>query len=279
MVISQEPLQGRRPQLAYSELQAKTHDADRRRRKARKLIEVLRHFLGRDDLSGLRALDIGSSTGFTADALRAAGCEVFGVDIDLPGLEHARSRFGTDIHFIGADGSALPLPDKSVDIVLFNQVYEHVVDPDAVMRELKRVLRPDGAALFGFGNKYQLIEPHYRLPFLSWLPVRLADRYVAAFGRADDYYERFRSRGGLLHMCAPLHVWDYTIAVLCDPRRFQAEDVVPRAVRRLPAWLWRMFMPIAPTYLWIGTPADRHPAGHKTRAAPSRIDRGHDARG
>lgn len=60
----------RRPQLAYSELQYKMHDEQRRRVKAAKIASVLRHFLGRDDLSGLTAIDSGCSTGYIVDTLR-----------------------------------------------------------------------------------------------------------------------------------------------------------------------------------------------------------------
>lgn len=261
----------RAPQLAYSEIQEKTHDQVRRQRKAAKILAVLRHFLGREDLNGLVALDVGCSTGFLADVLRADGARVIGMDIDRPGLAHAQQRFGEQIGFVCADGGAMPLADASVDVVVFNQVYEHVVDADAVMAEITRVLAPHGAAFFGFGNKYQVIEPHYRLPFLSWLPVRVADRYVAASGRAADYYERFRTRRGLLRMCRGLTIWDYTYAVLADAQGFDATDVVPRGLRRAPAWFWRSLQAIMPTFLWVGTPGTDQPRGPAVRVSPTRL--------
>lgn len=264
----------RSPQLAYSDIQEKTRDADRRRRKADKFVRVLQHFLGVDDLCGLRALDVGSSTGFTAAALSGAGCDVIGVDIDVPGLTQAKAMFGGEIDFLVADGSALPFLAQSIDIVLFNQVYEHVVDAPAVMAEIRRVLKADGVALFGFGNKHQVIEPHYRLPFLSWLPDLAADRYVSVFGRADHYYERFLTRRGLQALCEPLALWDYTFTVLCDAERFAATDVVPRGLRGMPSGFWKALTPIMPTFLWIGTPGTRRPKGAPARVSPRRVDRG-----
>lgn len=263
----------RRPQLAYSEIQHKTLDAERRRRKARKIVAVLRHFHGASPLAGLPTLDIGSSTGFTAEALHRAGLDVTGIDIDLPGLAHARAQFGSTAHFLCADGARLPFADRSFDVVVFNHIYEHVVDPDAVMAEISRVLTRDGVVYFAFGNKHQVVEPHYRLPFLSWLPERAADRYVAATGRADDYYERFRTRSDLVRMCGSLHLWDYTATILADPAAFAAEDLLPGPLTMLPGALSRVLQPIMPTFVWIGTPGGRTPAGPPTRSAPRAVER------
>jgi SAM-dependent methyltransferase len=259
----------RKPQLAYSELQYKTHDERKRRRKAVKIVSVLEHFLGRQDLSGLSAIDIGCSTGYTVDTLQASGATVTGFDIDVPGIEHAKALFGDRAEFVVADGSQLGLPDKSVDIVVFNHIYEHVVDPAAVMKEIRRVLADDGVVYLGLGNKRAIIEPHYRLPFLSWLPRRAADRYVSAFHRADDYYEHFDTKAGLLRLCKGLSVWDYTYTVLSDSTGFNATDIVPARLAGLPPMLWRAFAPIMPTFIWIGTPGRRRPAGPATRQDPT----------
>ncbi|RJS44967.1 class I SAM-dependent methyltransferase [Nocardioides cavernaquae] len=261
----------REPQLAYSELQYKTHDEEKRRQKAAKIVAVLQHFLGRDDLTGLSALDIGASTGYTVDALATAGATTTGIDIDEPGISFARSRFGDKATFTVADGSAIPAADQSFDIVVFNHIYEHVVDADAVMAEIVRTLRPDGVAYLGFGNKWAVVEPHYRLPFLSWLPEKPADRYVAAFKRADSYYERFRSRRKLITMCRGLRVWDYTYTLIGDAEQFHATDVVPRRLAGMPIGFFRALRPVIPTFIWIGTPGTTQPQGPAVKCPPSAI--------
>ena len=58
---------------------------------------------------------------------------------------------------------------------------------------MHRVLADNGVLYLGLGNRLGIIEPHYKLPFLSYLPPSLADRYVRASGRADHYYERMNS--------------------------------------------------------------------------------------
>ena len=138
----------RKEQLAYSEQMAAMLDEDKRRQKAAKILAVLRHALGRDDLSGLRAVDVGCSAGFIADELAGAGATTHGVDIDEPGLARARARFGDRVTFHCAPGDAMPFEDGSVDVVVLNHIYEHVVDPDAVAaRDPPGAVRPDGVRL------------------------------------------------------------------------------------------------------------------------------------
>ncbi|MBL7488616.1 methyltransferase domain-containing protein [Frankia sp. AgB1.9] len=286
--------QRRGRQLAYSELEPRSLDEFTRRRKARKLIAVLAHFLGRDGegaqaLAGLRVLDIGCSAGFICDELAAAGAEVTGVDIDSAGLRRARARFSRRARFIQADGLALPLADGTVDVVVLNHIYEHVVDADVLLAEVRRVLARDGLAYLGLGNRLGVMEPHHGLPLLSWLPPGLADRYLRAAGRGEHYYERYRSRPGLRRMLARagLRAWDYTVPVLLAPEAFHAEADLPpggpargllRAVTapgRLPAparaWLARAALPLAPTYLWVATPGSRGPAGHTLPGGPQPV--------
>ena len=258
-------------QLAYSELQSKMLVERERRAKGAKIVSVLTHFLGRLDLAGLTVLDLGCSTGFISDELRRAGARVTGVDIDAPGLARARDRFGDDITFLCADGEALPWATGSVDAVVFNHIYEHVVDPDAVLAEIRRVLRPDGVVYLGLGNRLGIVEPHYKLPFLSWLPYGLADRYVAATGRAPRYYERFRTRAGLRLMCRGLRIWDYTYTVLAESGRFGADDMVPAPVAAAPPALWKAVAPILPTFVWVGTPGTAVPRGAAARVPPARV--------
>jgi SAM-dependent methyltransferase len=261
----------REKQLAYSDLQPEMHAEAGRRKKAQKIIRVLRHYLGRDDLSGLTVLDLGCSTGFISDELARVGGRVVGVDIDEPGLAAAGRRFGSGAAFMCADGAALPFPDESVDVIVFNQIYEHVVDPDAVMREIRRILSPKGVAYLGLGNRLQVIEPHYKLPLLSWLPYGLADRYMRAAGKGARYHERFRTRPGLRRLCQGLDVWDYTYTVLCQPADFAADDMVPARLSGAPPLLWRALTPVIPTFIWLGTRSGADPAGGPTRCAPTRL--------
>ncbi|MFI7031064.1 methyltransferase domain-containing protein [Microbispora rosea] len=276
----------RAAQLEYSEFQAAMLDEDKRRRKAAKIIAVLAHFLGRDAakpgevLSGLTVGDVGCSAGFIADELAAAGARhTLGLDIDVPGLRKASDRFGGRVEFVCADGSRLPFLDGSIDVLVFNHIYEHVVDPDAVIADMHRVLSDDGVLYLGLGNRLGIMEPHYKLPFLSYLPPAAADRYVRAFGRADHYYERFRTRPGLRRMLADFHVWDYTFPVLAAPERFAGGELFPGAagraakatLERTPRPALRALLPVVPTYLWVATKTPRRPLGAPLPQSPEPV--------
>lgn len=260
-------------QLAYSEFQGAMLDEAKRRRKAAKIIAVLGHFLGRkpgEALDGMTVADIGCSAGFIADELASAGARhAIGVDIDVPGLRKASERFGDRVTFLCGDGTALPFPDGSLDALVFNHIYEHVVDPDAVIKEMHRVLSDDGVLYLGLGNRLGVMEPHYKLPFLSYLPPGLADRYVRLSGRADHYHERFRTRGGLRRMLRDFHIWDYSLPVLATPDRFAGGELfggpagraAQATLARTPGAALRGLLPVVPTYLWVATKTPRAPLG------------------
>lgn len=263
--------QGREEQLAYSETMAKMLDEQARRQKAAKLIAVVRHALGVQRLDGLRALDVGCSAGFIADELALAGATTTGVDIDEPGLAKARARFGDRVDFRVARGEALPFDDDTMDIVVLNHIYEHVVDPEAVVADIHRVLRPGGVLYLGIGHRWQVIEPHHRLPFLSWLPRGAADRYMRLTGKGEHYYERYYTPAGLRRLFADFDVWDYTVPVLSDPSAFAAGDNVPAWSSRVPPAVFRAALPLVPTYVWAAFTGASTPSGPALRVAPRHL--------
>ena len=85
--------------------------------------------------------------GSSPTSWRWPGPRTSGVDIDEPGLEKARARFGERVDFRLARGEDLPFDDDSVDVAVLNHIYEHVVDPEAVVADIHRVLRPGRPAL------------------------------------------------------------------------------------------------------------------------------------
>jgi len=87
-------------------------------------------------------------------------------------------------------GTQLPFPDSSFDVVLTNHVIEHVGDiraQRAHLAELRRVLRADGIGYLAVPNRWMIVEPHYKLLFLSWLPRPWRTPYLRVMRRGYIY--------------------------------------------------------------------------------------------
>ena len=172
-------------------------DRESRQSKAAKIIWTLER---ERTLAGSRVLDIGTGNGTIAAELATqvgATGRVVGVDVEDVRVD----REGYDFQVL--DGARLPFANGSFDVVVSNHVVEHVGDSDAQQRhldEVARVLAPGGVAYVAVPHRWRLVENHYRLPLLSWLPTRLADRYVSVTGRGNRYDCRLLTRRALLRM-------------------------------------------------------------------------------
>ncbi len=96
-------------------------------------------------------LDFGSGSGSSIPYMlaRFPGSELTCLDVSKRSLELAASRFSSQASFVSFDGTTLPFPDASFDIVFAACVFHHI-DHDShlgLLREWQRVLRPGGMAL------------------------------------------------------------------------------------------------------------------------------------
>jgi malonyl-CoA O-methyltransferase len=99
-----------------------------------------------------RVVDVGSGTGRLAARLkqRWPRAELLCIDAALGMLRQARKRAGLfkPLRRIAGDARALPLPDRSVDLVVSSLCLQWLDDPAPAFREFARVLRPGGWLLF-----------------------------------------------------------------------------------------------------------------------------------
>jgi len=90
-------------------------------------------------------LDAGCGVGYGSARLAEVAEHVTGVDVDAATIDYARERYGGgNADFLVADLTALPLGDDSVDVACMFEVIEHLPDRESALREVARVLRPDG---------------------------------------------------------------------------------------------------------------------------------------
>ena len=129
---------------------------------------------------GRRVLDLGCRYGALTRAY-VAGNEVVGVDVDREALAEA-AKLGIETRWADVE-QPLDFPDASFDVVVAGELLEHLRDPDAVVAEARRVLRPGGRLVGSVPNAYRVKN---RLRFL--------------LGRAPEQDPTH------LHMFAPAHV-------------------------------------------------------------------------
>jgi len=226
--------------------------------KADKIIAVLDDYFAGQAAAKL-IVDVGCSTGIMTRHFASSFRRVIGLDTDDVGVAngaHLAAQAGVaaaKLQFCGGDGCRMPLADNSVDAVICNQVYEHVDDQSGLMDEIWRVLRPGGACYFGCGTRHVLIEGHYKLPFLSWIPGRMADWYMKLAGKKARYDVLLLSYRNLKHLVRKFGAIDYTIDVIKNPARYADSNrgLVRRWVERWPIWLLKMILPAIPIHVWI----------------------------
>lgn len=228
------------------------HEPEGRRRRGLRILAALEAF-GGVDVECARVLDIGCSAGLMSDAMAARGATVIGVDMDEDALRHAVARDGSARYAL-ARGERLPFADESFDAVVCNHVYEHADDPFALLREAHRVLCAGGACYVAAGHTLQLVEPHHRLPLLSWLPRSLASAWLRQSGRAECYEERFLAPWRLTALFAPFaHAAFVSPQMLREPERYAMDAIArwPAGVRALVRVGAPVAARLAPTWIYV----------------------------
>jgi SAM-dependent methyltransferase len=159
---------------ALHEEASRTHFIDRWTRSA--IVEGIG-----PQISGATIADVGCSTGYLLEDLRAAypHADLIGVDLIAAGLRKAHHELPS-ARLLQADACELPLADDSINAVVSANLMEHIPDDRRALREIARVLRP--------GGRTAIVVP--------------------AGPRTYDYYDRFLgherryARGELASKCA-----------------------------------------------------------------------------
>lgn len=139
-------------------------------------------------------LDFGCGTGAQTLLFLNDVDRIVGVDVDTTSIEKFHQtietrNLGVRLEAIKYDGRTLPLADASIDFAISFEVLEHVQDERRALEELHRVLKPGARLAMSVPNRWWVFETHgaalpllkwNRVPFFSWLPKPLHDRWARA---------------------------------------------------------------------------------------------------
>lgn len=100
---------------------------------------------------GQKILEIGSGNGAMVSYLKKEGFNITGTEINKKYIAFAKKQFG--VKLLPSKGESLPFKDKSFDVVLSFDVFEHIPDSNTHLQEVRRVLKDGGIYAFVTPNK------------------------------------------------------------------------------------------------------------------------------
>jgi ubiquinone/menaquinone biosynthesis C-methylase UbiE len=201
----------------------------------------------------IRMLEVGTGSGGIAHYFGTnpeLHCEVDAVDV------HDNRLVSEGYRFMLVSDTSLPFPDQSFDVVLTNHVIEHVGDAAAQLshlKELRRVLKPDGVGYLAVPNRWMLVEPHYRLAFLSWWPHAWRTPYLRLMRKGTHYDCEPMQMRELERMLSQAGFSFRNLCIEATRATFEIErprSLAARVLNRIPDAVLRPLRRIIPTLIY-----------------------------
>jgi SAM-dependent methyltransferase len=201
----------------------------------------------------MRLLEIGTGSGCIAHYFATHPTLRFQVTaVDVHDNRVVREGY----EYRDVQGVELPFEDSNFDVVITNHVIEHVGDEDAQLRhlsEIHRVMKPGGVGYLAVPNRWMLVEPHYKLPFLSWWPRAWRSPYLRMMRKGTFYdceplrlrqLERLLRTAGFGYRNVCIEAWRETFEIE-RPRSLGA-----RVLRKIPDSALKPLRRIIPTLIY-----------------------------
>jgi ubiquinone/menaquinone biosynthesis C-methylase UbiE len=210
------------------------------------IIETLRKYAPDFRVEGARVLDVGCGDAGALIAFAEKGAQCAGIECFDTSLERGRLRaadHGVEVDLRKGLAESIPFPDASFDLVMLDNVLEHVTDRPGTLREVRRVLKPGGLLYMVTPKPFSLYslwnDPHYDLAGLVLMP-----RSMQIW-----YFEKIRGGGK----------GTYDIGVI--PTRWRIRRLLDDAGFRIT---------VSPRELWINYLRDRVSRPEEVRAGIKR---------
>jgi len=151
--------------------------------------------------TGKRVVDAACGEGYGSYLLAQRAASVTGIDVAPAAIAHARARYPRDnLLFAEASVTALPLPAASADLVVSFETVEHLLEQEAMIREFRRVLAPDGVLVISSPNRPVYnegadVENHFHVRELD--RAELAALLATQFPQQSWYAQRVLAQSAL----------------------------------------------------------------------------------
>lgn len=199
----------------------------------------LKNYSIEEMFGGKTVADIGCGAAGKSLYYTASGAaKVYGVEI----LEKYRTEadalaaelgLADKFEFVCADAAHLPFADGSIDTMIMNDAMEHVDEPEAVLRECRRVLRPGGRLYVNFPPYHHPFGAHLSdLIYIPWVhlffPEKvLIEAYQELAKTCPDGEERIRFRISTRKDAAPYFSYINHMTIKRFERILRTEHITP----------------------------------------------------
>jgi len=242
-------------QFNYSEISESVesmYDFKNRILKAKKTIRILKDYF--EETKEFNLLDIGCSSGIMTNEYSKHFKETVGVDLDSKAISYAENNFAKkNLTFLCTPIEENNFEENVFDVITCSHIYEHVPDDKILLDNIFKLLKPGGVCYFAAANKFQVIEPHYKLPFLSYFPKKIANFYIRLFTKENEYYENHKSYRELKNLVSKFETIDYTLKVIKNPSKYSAGNMLKEKtlIYYFVNFIARNFYFMIPTYIWL----------------------------
>jgi SAM-dependent methyltransferase len=119
-----------------------------------------RYLYARELCRGKDVLDVACGEGYGSALLSQVAKSVLGIDSAQDVIEHARRSYtAANLRFACGDARCIEAETASIDVVVSFETLEHLAEQDTFLKELRRVLRPDGIVIISTPDRDNYVNP------------------------------------------------------------------------------------------------------------------------